>query len=609
MEKKKFPTTWDKDLCALAQAKFYLVSRRGPLVFKLRSGDSESTYTVCIASPSHRCSCGGGEAKGLMCVHILFVVIKILKVPQTNPLAWALRWSEGVVDRILSGRLDGGKSQSTTNNHAFLKKGDRTRKARLKEDESAKDNRNLPTVDEASVAQRELEQSSTCSICQDEMTDSQLDGELLCYCSASCGSSFHKGCMRVFAAHARMERKTILCPLCRAPWTASCKPPPGKSSARRRLPPLQCNHCRLTVRKKFVRCASCPSLDLCQGCFDGGADSYHNPAHVLLTGDVSQNPTQWKAVHPSSHRNNRLREERERLSLLQYRDLSSADYHELLSLESSTLIAPPLHEHLLNALPEILTSDYPGQKCPYCSISLAVDRTARQFPCRPSQHIIHQTCAVSILLSALSASECEGSAVGSIVCPFCPVSDAKSALLFPSLQREPERDQPARKIDASNRKPMPPCDVTNLSNAFGRSLTVKGDNGVGKPFPLSITGVTQNSNTVANTSADNPVDKRVKYDKLTFQKRNVNQRIRRTQHGQSEVEMMLSGINYAERQQSQQPKQIKRTRKTQDRKSSRLVSTKSVSNNTSRIKDDGIDHVPSNLSGILQIGGNKVVKK
>ena len=125
---------------------------------------------------------------------------------------------------------------------------------------------------------------------------------------------------------------------------------------------------------------------------------------LFFKADVSQYPAEWTAVVPYSSRSNQLREDRERMTLLQHRDLSPADYNELLALDGPAFSAPSLHEHLVNALPDIATSDYSGQKCKYCSISLSVDRTAKQFPC-PSQHIVHRTCAMSILLSALSASE------------------------------------------------------------------------------------------------------------------------------------------------------------------------------------------------------------
>jgi len=205
MKRKDCPKTWDEDVDALARAKFYLLSRNGPLIFKLKDVN-DSSYTVCIASPSHRCSCGGGEAKGFLCILILFVVIKILRVPHSNPLAWASSWSTDAVDRTLAGRHLEGKSTSI---HTFLRKGDGARTAPV----SAEVDTDMITENEASVAQREL---GACSICQDNMTESEFNDELLCYCEHSCGISFHKKCMRWTVAAAVHDQVAFVVrePLC-----------------------------------------------------------------------------------------------------------------------------------------------------------------------------------------------------------------------------------------------------------------------------------------------------------------------------------------------------------------------------------------------------------
>ena len=209
---------------------------------------------------------------------------------------------------------------------------------------------------------------------------------------------------RICAAYNRMERKAVLCPLCRAPWTA-CLVSSNKSSnedkysTRTRLPSLKCSHCRLTIRKQVVRCASCPPLDLCQSCFNGGAGASQDHDHPFFKADVSQYPAEWTAVVPYSSRSNQLREDRERMTLLQHRDLSPADYNELLALDGPAFSAPSLHEHLVNALPDIATSDSSGQKCKYCSISLSVDRETicMSITAHCSSHMCHKHTSISIV--------------------------------------------------------------------------------------------------------------------------------------------------------------------------------------------------------------------
>merc|ERR1712194_89481 len=166
----------------------------------------------------------------------------------------------------------------------------------------------------------------------------------------------------------------------------------------------------------------------------------------------------------------------------------------------------------------------------------------------------------------LSAPDCEGSAIGSLVCTCCPVT----------LRRESER-QPGRKEEAPRGKLMPPFDVTNLGNAFDRTLTVKAN--IPATNRLFITGVMQN---------DNPMDKRAIGGISVLQKKKqyappLQQRIRVASHAQPKVEMMLSGNNYSE---NAQPAQIKQTRNASNRKSGNFATTNRVAIDTSKRKDD-----------------------
>ena len=189
------------------------------------------------------------------------------------------------MNRVLSGRLEEGqKRKSSKTTRAFLKK-EEGAKARLREDENDKDKCNHATVDDTSVAQREFEQGSTCSICQDEMTESELDNNLLCYCHSSYGSSFHKASVVPTIGWREKLYRVLYAGLRGASLVPSTKSSnEDKYSTRTRLPSLKCSHCRLTIRNQVVRCASCPPLDSCQSCFNGGAGASQDHAHSILQG-------------------------------------------------------------------------------------------------------------------------------------------------------------------------------------------------------------------------------------------------------------------------------------------------------------------------------------
>ena len=211
-----------------------------------------------------------------------------------------------------------------------------------------------------------------------------------------------------------------------------------------------------------MRCAICPNLDVCLRCFNcGSVSTSHDKSHPWFKAKATKYPVEWSVIFPAVPNNAKRNSIVDDFSFLQYRDISPADYGRLLLLDQSAKTVP-LHEHLCKALPAVNSSH--EKKCDFCTIPLSVDITARVFPCG---HTVHHSCAASIILSALSESECEGIAVNQVTCPFCLVdneSGAKSTLLFPLLQREPKTRSTARKkINPPKEKP---CDVTNVISAI-----------------------------------------------------------------------------------------------------------------------------------------------
>ena len=218
----------------------------------------------------------------------------------------------------------------------------------------------------------------------------------------------------------------------------------------------------MNIRNEFARCAICPNLDVCLRCFNGGSVcASHDKSHPWFKAKATKYPVEWSVILPTVHSTTKRSNMLEEFSFLQYRDISPADYGRLLLLDKSSKTVP-LHEHLCNALPEVGSSL--DKTCDFCSVPLSIDKTARVFPC---EHTVHHSCAASIILSALSQSECEGIAVSKIVCPFCSGGNengAKSTLLFPKLQREPKTRATAQKEIGQPRDK--PCDVTNVIGAF-----------------------------------------------------------------------------------------------------------------------------------------------
>ena len=209
----KPPDGWQQLITDLGTIRLFLVSTVGPTVFILKADDmTKATHKVFIGE-RQMCSCGGGEARGKLCLHILFVMIKVLRIPSDNPIAWQLSLVDNEVDSILSGQV-GSRSKGKKNHppRIFMKKGhgERLRQQKNKSTEN-EDETNTNSEDEGSIShcvvRKELSDDNICCICQENMFSCDLD--TLCYCESQCGTNFHKKCFRMYASYNRSEKKPV----------------------------------------------------------------------------------------------------------------------------------------------------------------------------------------------------------------------------------------------------------------------------------------------------------------------------------------------------------------------------------------------------------------
>ncbi|KAG7401139.1 hypothetical protein PHYBOEH_002697 [Phytophthora boehmeriae] len=61
----------------------YLVQTSGPTSYVIQEQNSEKKHRVLIGA-MQSCSCGTAD----ICTHILFVMLKVLRVPPTTPVVW-----------------------------------------------------------------------------------------------------------------------------------------------------------------------------------------------------------------------------------------------------------------------------------------------------------------------------------------------------------------------------------------------------------------------------------------------------------------------------------------------------------------------------------------
>lgn len=189
----KAPDGFNELLENIQNLHFFIVQENGPTCFIIKEEGSGKKYKVTIGDVQ-TCSC---HAKDICC-HILFVMIKVLRVPQDNPLIWQLSLVDSEVQQILQGRF-----RRVVESHPPARR-------TVKTDDKSDDNKSSNEV-----ARKPIEDDEPCPICQEDMKD---DINATTWCKISCGNSMHIKCMIVWAEHRISLGENVTCPLCRADW-------------------------------------------------------------------------------------------------------------------------------------------------------------------------------------------------------------------------------------------------------------------------------------------------------------------------------------------------------------------------------------------------------
>lgn len=83
-----------------ANTSFFLLRESGPTSFVI-SNELGHKFKVTLGG-THSCSCGGGEKEH--CIHTLFTLLKIFRVPRDNPILWQLSFIDSDISFLLRQR-------------------------------------------------------------------------------------------------------------------------------------------------------------------------------------------------------------------------------------------------------------------------------------------------------------------------------------------------------------------------------------------------------------------------------------------------------------------------------------------------------------------------
>ena len=195
----KPPDGWDERVASLQGARMYLVQECGPTTFMIKEASVEEGQEDPRQNGEEnelRSRRRAGDRKfkvqigGLLgcsckakhdgpCKHLLFVLLKLLRVSPENPLAWQAALLDNEVEQILRGRYN--PVQNIRRPAAERTNGDR------------------PNVD-----QKPIEEGDVCAICQ-----------VLLHCSLlSCKDVF---CLsRIWQCMLNISTMLLLCLICRS---------------------------------------------------------------------------------------------------------------------------------------------------------------------------------------------------------------------------------------------------------------------------------------------------------------------------------------------------------------------------------------------------------
>ena len=362
-----------------------------------RAGDDK--YKVQIGS-SMKCSCkakGGGP-----CLHLLFVLLKILRVPPENPFLWQGSLLDNEIDQVLRGRFQVAASKRKRAGGA----------------DAGKDG----------VQAKAIEPGDVCAICQEDLCDDE--GEILTehgplvYCKQSCGNSVHAKCMKVWAEHKASVGDKVTCPFCREDWGPGAVEDIKKEIRQSRRPPnvhygVTCAACKAgPITGNRFRCLVCADCDLCERCFSRHA--HKEQGHPFVSQPTVD--SNWVAATrpPGGRAAGRGRAASdapvvpaELINDLQSRELGVEDYELLLQLDEAQR-AVPLHQHLAAALPrpseaEVAAACARGDGlCGLCSTPICTRRDLSELRKAPCGSVLHVSC-----LQAHLAQD------SNLLCPCC----------------------------------------------------------------------------------------------------------------------------------------------------------------------------------------------
>lgn len=177
--------------------RLYLLCQRGPRSFLIAADQPDHRFNVVLGPQT--CSC----AKGPHCVHLLFVMLRVLRLTDTDARLFRKTLKDFEVDELLHGFSVSRRRSSQQSDCS------------LTDPKSPEDQpKTLEAADDSTAKASDGDEASTCPICLLEM----FEGESVVTCEKGCRNRLHHHCSAIWALECSRNGDPVHCPLCRCCW-------------------------------------------------------------------------------------------------------------------------------------------------------------------------------------------------------------------------------------------------------------------------------------------------------------------------------------------------------------------------------------------------------
>eukprot|EP00428_Durinskia_dybowskii_P030183 CAMPEP_0170252724 /NCGR_PEP_ID=MMETSP0116_2-20130129/26199_1 /TAXON_ID=400756 /ORGANISM="Durinskia baltica, Strain CSIRO CS-38" /LENGTH=320 /DNA_ID=CAMNT_0010503701 /DNA_START=32 /DNA_END=994 /DNA_ORIENTATION=- len=159
-------------------------------------GSTGNVYNVAIKRVPH-CTCPD-HARGNLCKHILFVLLKVMRIPPDSPLIYQAAWIGSELEEMFEGMRA-----------RFQQVSGRVLACKAVQDTYAR----LGNGEEEEVASKVARRTDDedCPICFDPLGPMSTTT----FCRSQCGANFHNACISHWL---RQQSGHPTCPMCRGSW-------------------------------------------------------------------------------------------------------------------------------------------------------------------------------------------------------------------------------------------------------------------------------------------------------------------------------------------------------------------------------------------------------